>query len=63
MAKIVEEAILVKFSRIVREGDAVALTADTKMLLAEAVPALIEEIINDKSVIVEIIEIAGDGDR
>ncbi len=59
MAKVIEDIIVVKLSRIVRdhESDATVVDDETKQLLSTTVPQLVEEIVNDKSVIVEVAEL------
>jgi histone H3/H4 len=59
MAKVIEDIIVVKLSRIVKdhEGDVTVVSSDIKEMLAATVPQLVEEIVNDKSVIVELAEL------
>lgn len=59
MAKVIEDIIVVKLSRIVKdhEDDATVVGDDVKEMLSATVPQLVEEIVNDKSVIVELAEL------
>ena len=59
MAKVIEDIIIVKLSRIVKdhEDDATVVGSDIKEMLSTTVPQLVEEIVNDKSVIVELAEL------
>lgn len=59
MAKVIEDIIVVKLSRIVKdhEDDATVVGNDIKEMLSATVPQLVEEIVNDKSVIVELAEL------
>lgn len=59
MAKVIEDIIVVKLSRIVKdhEDDAAVVGSDVKEMLSATVPQLVEEIVNDKSVIVELAEL------
>lgn len=59
MAKVIEDIIVVKLSRIVKdnEDDATVVGSDIKEMLSATVPQLVEEIVNDKSVIVELAEL------
>lgn len=55
MAKVIEDIVVIKISRIVKDHDAVSvLDDDAKTLLASTIPQLVEEILNDRSVIVEL---------
>ena len=59
MAKVIEDIIVVKLSRIVKdhEDHATVVGDDVKEMLSATVPQLVEEIVNDKSVIVELAEL------
>jgi hypothetical protein len=59
MAKLVEEVVVIKLSRMVKDtSDAVSvLTEEQRALLEATAPALIEEVLNDGSVIVELADI------
>lgn len=59
MAKVIEDIIVVKLSRIVKdhEDDVTVVSSDVKEMLSATVPQLVEEIVNDKSVIVEVAEL------
>lgn len=59
MAKLLEELVVIKISRMVKDGstDAGVLTEEQKQLLEQTAPALIEEVLNDSSVVVELTEL------
>lgn len=59
MAKLIEEIIVIKVSRLVKDGDArhQVLTDEQRDLLASTAPALVEEVINDGTVVVELAEL------
>jgi len=55
MAKVIEDIVVIKLSRIVKDHDDVSvLDDDAKSLLSSTIPQLVEEILNDRSVIVEL---------
>lgn len=55
MAKVIEDIVVIKLSRIVKDHDDVSvLDDDAKTLLSNTIPQLVEEILNDRSVIVEL---------
>jgi hypothetical protein len=59
MAKIIEQIIAVKLSKIVKNNDESVniLELDTMNALLSSIPELAESIINDSGVIVEAIEL------
>ena len=59
MAKLVEELIIIKLSRMVRDNDASSTVVEEKqrLLIEETIPALVEEVINDTGVVVEITQL------
>lgn len=59
MAKIIEQIIAVKLSKIVKNEDDTAsvLDQDTMNTLLASIPELAESVINDSSIIVESIEL------
>ena len=59
MAKLIEEIIILKLSRMVRDADSSANVVEEKqrLLIEETIPTLVEEVINDSSVLVEIAEL------
>jgi hypothetical protein len=59
MAKVLEDIIIIKLSRMVRDSDdrETAVEADQRALIEQTIPALVEEVINDTSVVVEVAEI------
>lgn len=59
MAKLIEEIIVIKISRLVKDADAKGqvLTDEQRELLATTAPALVEEVINDSTVVVELAEL------
>lgn len=55
MAKVIEDIVVIKLSRIVKDHDDVSVLDDeAKALLSNTIPQLVEEILNDRSVIVEL---------
>jgi hypothetical protein len=59
MAKILEEVIVIKLSRMVKDNyksDRV-VSDEQRKLIEDTIPALIEEVINDTSVVVEVAEL------
>lgn len=59
MAKIIEQIIAIKLSKIVKDSHDVdtVLTPTQKDTLVESIPELAESIVDDTSVIVEVIDI------
>jgi hypothetical protein len=59
MAKVIEDIIVIKISRIVKdhEDDSSVVDSDVKQMLSTTIPQLVEEIVNDRSVIVELAEL------
>lgn len=59
MAKLVEEIVVVKLSKLVKDGSGnnSVLSDEQKALLLATVPALVDEVLNDSSVIVELAEL------
>jgi len=59
MAKLVEEIVVLKLSKLVKDhsGNNSVLSDEQKALLLATVPALVDEVLNDSSVIVELAEL------
>lgn len=59
MAKLVEEIVVLKLSKLVRDGSGAdnVLSDEQKALLVATIPALVDEVINDSSVVVELADI------
>jgi hypothetical protein len=59
MAKIIEQIIAVKLSKIIKNDDetTVILSQDTMTALLASIPELAESVINDSGIIVEVIEL------
>ena len=59
MAKIIEQIIAVKLSKIVKNDDETSsiLDGDTMSALLASIPELAESVINDSGIIVEAIEL------
>lgn len=59
MAKIIEQVFAIKLSRIVNDRSDLQsfLSADQIQSIVDSVPQLIESIVDDSSVIVEVIEV------
>jgi hypothetical protein len=58
MAKVIEEVIVIKLSRMVKDSDDsnTVVDPDQRVLIEQTIPALIEEVINDSAVVVEVAE-------
>jgi len=56
MAKVVEEVIVIKLSRMVKDNDKriSVVEEDQRVLIEQTIPTLIEEVLNDGSVVVEV---------
>lgn len=56
MAKVLEELIVIKLSKMVKDtsADTGVISKEQKKLIEDTIPALIEEVINDSSVVVEM---------
>jgi hypothetical protein len=59
MAKLIEELVVIKLSKLVKEGSGreSVLTEEQRELLAATVPALIEEVINDPLIVTELADL------
>lgn len=59
MAKVLEEIIIIKLSRMVKDSakDATVISKEQRKLIEETIPALVEEVINDTSIVVETTEL------
>ena len=59
MAKLVEEVVVIKLSRMVKDSSDAdnVLTDEQRAVLEATAPALIEEVLNDGAVIVELAEL------
>lgn len=59
MARVIEQMIAVKVSRIVKDGHDgdLALTKEQTATLLQSIPELAESVIDDPSVVVEVIEL------
>lgn len=59
MAKLIEEIVVIKLTKMVKDSDPkTAVLSDTsKSMLAETLPALLEEVLNDSSVMVELADL------
>ena len=59
MAKLVEELVVIKLSRMVKDSaaDSAVLSNDQRSILEATAPALIEEVLNDSTVVVELAEL------
>lgn len=59
MAKVIEDVVIIKVSRIVKDGDprTTVLDEDTKSMLSSTIPQLLDEVIGDNGVIVELAEL------
>jgi len=59
MAKLVEELVVIKLSKMVKDSaaDNTVLTEEQRAVLEATAPALIEEVLNDATVMVELAEL------
>lgn len=59
MAKVIEDVVIIKVSRIIKDGDprTTVLDEDTKSMLSSTIPQLLDEVISDNGVIVELAEL------
>lgn len=59
MAKVIEDVVIIKVSRIVKDGDTrkSVLDDETKNMLSSTIPQLLDEVIGDSGVIVELAEL------
>jgi len=59
MAKVIEQIIAIKFSKIVKdsESDKNVISDDQMTMLSQSVTELAESIIDDSSIVVEVIDI------
>lgn len=59
MAKVIEDVVIIKVSRIVKDGDPrkTVLDDETKSMLSNTIPQLLDEVIGDSGVIVELAEL------
>jgi hypothetical protein len=59
MAKVLEQVIIIKLSKMVKDSnkDTSVITTDQTKLIEETIPALVEEVINDPSIVVEVAEL------
>lgn len=55
MAKVIEEIIIIKLSRMVKDStsESTVISNEQRLLIEETIPALVEEVINDSSIVVE----------
>lgn len=59
MAKVIEEILIIKLSRMIKDSSETRTVVDPaqRKVIEETIPALVEEVINDESVIVEVAEL------
>lgn len=59
MAKLVEELVVIKLSKMVKDNaaDNTVLTDEQRAVLEATAPALIEEVLNDATVMIELAEL------
>ena len=60
MAKLIEELVVIKLSKLVKEGSSheTVLSDEQRELLAATAPALIEEVINDPLIVIELADLS-----
>ncbi len=56
MAKVIEQAVVIKFSRMVKNNDSTDSVLNNSVLatLIESIPELCESVVSDSAVVVEI---------
>lgn len=59
MAKLIEEVVVIKLSRMVKDSsDALTvLTEEQRAILEATAPALIDEVLNDNTLVVELADL------
>ena len=59
MAKLIEEIIVIKLSRLVKDSDSntKVLQDEQREVLEATAPALIEEVVNDQNIVVELADL------
>ena len=59
MAKLIEELIVIKLSRMVRDNDTDTdvIEATQRKLIEETIPTLVDEVLNDSAVVVEVADV------
>jgi len=59
MAKLIEELIVIKLSRMVRDNDkdTDVIEAAQRKLIEETIPTLVDEVLNDSAVVVEVTDV------
>lgn len=59
MAKVIEEVIIVKLSRIVKDSskDTTVVGKDQRKLIEETLPSVVEEVLGDNGIIVEVADL------
>jgi len=59
MARVIEQVIAVKVSRLVKDGQErdLVLSEEQTVALLQSIPELAESLIDDESVVVEVIEL------
>lgn len=59
MAKLIEELIVIKLSRMVRDNDkdTDVIEAAQRKLIEETIPTLVDEVLNDSEVVVEVTDV------
>jgi hypothetical protein len=59
MAKVIEEVIVIKLSRMVKDNssDSDVIPAEQRKLIEDTIPTLIDEVIDDKTIVVEVADL------
>jgi hypothetical protein len=59
MAKVIEEVIVIKLSRMVKDssGETAVIAAEQRKLIEDTIPTLIDEVIDDNTVVVEVADL------
>lgn len=59
MAKLIEELVVIKLSRMVKDSSesATVLTDEQRAVLVATAPALVEEVLNDSAVVIELADL------
>lgn len=59
MAKVIEQVIAIKFSKIVKDSqsDDLVISEEQLSLLSQSIPELADSIINDSGIVVELVDL------
>lgn len=59
MAKVLEQIIVIKLSKMVKDSDnaTAVISSDQQKLIEDTIPTLVEEVIDDSTIVVEVAEL------